>query len=68
MRGRRSNYSLRSLKRWHRLPTVEVGVPYTDIAEGGTMWMTVSGTTYKRFLGLTMSHAVRRAHRWLESR
>lgn len=67
-RGRRSNYSLRSVKRWHRLPTVEAGVPYEDIAAGGTMWMTVRGTTFKRFTGFTMAHAVRRAHRWIESR
>lgn len=55
-----SNYSKRSVKRWHRLPTIQARV-YPTLA--------VSNKGQERtFTGLTWRHADRRADRWLSTR
>lgn len=60
-RNRWSNYSKRSVKRWHRLPTIEVKT-YVATAMG------TGKPTSKTFTGLTWRHADRRANRWLSNR
>lgn len=56
--NRWSNYSKRSVRRWHRLPTVEVRA--YGLSAG-------VGVPVRRFTGLTFAQADRRANRWLAS-
>lgn len=56
----RSNYIKRSVKRWHRMPTIQA----TTYA---SMYATRRPEA-RVFTGLTWRHADRRANRWLSNR
>lgn len=66
MNADRSDYGLRFADPSY-IPCVEVTKPGQDIMPGGLGGWTVTETTEvaKRFYGLTASHAMSRALRWL---